>query len=36
MYGMEDFYVWNKMEDFDEYGIWKIPIPFHFIACPAH
>ena len=26
---------WNGMEDFDGYGIWKISIPFHSIACPA-
>ena len=25
---------WNGMEDFDWYGIWKILIPFHSIACP--
>ena len=31
---------WKKnfkygMEDFKGYKIWKIPIPFHFIACPG-
>ena len=26
---------WNGVKDFEEYGIWKIPIPFHFIAYPA-
>ena len=27
---------WNGMEDFDGYGIWKIFILFHSIACPAN
>ena len=26
---------WNGLEDFEGYGICKISIPFHSIACPA-
>ena len=33
---MGDFKILNEMEDFVGFGIWKISIPFRFIACPGH
>ena len=32
-YRMEE--IKYKMKDFDGYGIWKISIPFHSLACPG-